>query len=131
MQAIWLSLVLAVILVFTCLLLRSGASRLPSDAETRVPLEVPVHLLLGESELEVMSADISKGGMRLRLDRPASVGQPLELEFALPGQRPCLIYAVVRWLGKGQAGVLFDRANEQIPIIESWIESQHPGVTKQ
>jgi PilZ domain-containing protein len=131
LQAVWLSLALAVILVFTWLLLRSGPSRLPSHAETRVPLEVPVHLRLGESELEVMSADISKAGMRLRLDRPASVGQPLELEFALPGQRPCLIYAVVRWLGKGQAGVLFDRANEQISIVESWIESQHPGVTKQ
>jgi hypothetical protein len=46
------------------------------------------------------------------------------LEFALPGQRPCLVYGVVRWLGKGQAGVLFDRSNEQISIIESWIESQ-------
>ena len=130
MQAIWLSLVLVVILVFTWLVLRSGASKLPSHAETRVPLEVPVHLRLGESELEVMSSDISKGGMRLKLDRPASVGQPMELEFALPGQQPCLIYAVVRWLGKGQAGVLFDRANEQISIIESWIESQHPGVIK-
>jgi hypothetical protein len=87
-------------------------------------LEIPVQLRLGESELEVMSADISKGGMRLRLDRPASVGQPLEVEFALPGQPPCLIYAVVRWLGKGHAGILFDRANDQIAIIESWIEAQ-------
>jgi hypothetical protein len=131
LQAIWLSFALATISAFTWLLLRSGASKLPSHAATRVPLEVPVHLRLGESELEVMSADISKGGMRLRLDHPASVGQPMELEFALPGQRPFLIYAVVRWLGKGQAGVLFDRANGQISIIESWIESQYPGVTKQ
>src|SRR5882757_7066153 len=84
LQAIWLSIALTLILLFTWLLLRSGPSRLPSHAETRVPLEVPVHLLLGESELEVMSADISKAGMRLRLDRPASVGQPLEMEFALP-----------------------------------------------
>ena len=122
MQAIWLSLALAAILVFTWLLLRSG--KVPSHAETRIPLEVPVHLRLGENELEVMSSDISKGGMRLKLDHPAAIGQPMELEFALPGQRPCLIYAVVRWLGKGQAGVLFDRANEQISIIESWIESQ-------
>ena len=89
-----------------------------------------MHLRLGESELEVMSADISKGGMRLRLDRPASVGQPIELEFTLPGKPPFLIYAVVRWLGKGQAGVLFDRANDQISIIEGWIESQPPRVTK-
>lgn len=130
MPAIWLSLALAAILVITWLLLRSGASKLPSHAETRVPLEVPVHLRLGESELEVMSADISKGGMRLRLDVLAFVGQPMELQFALPGQRPCLMYAVVRWLGKGQAGVLFDRANEQISVIESWIDSHYRGVTK-
>ena len=89
-----------------------------------------MHLRLGESELEVTSADISKGGMRLKLDRPASVGQPMELEFALPGQQPCLIYAVVRWLGKGQAGVLFDQANEDISLIESWIESQFPKITE-
>jgi PilZ domain-containing protein len=131
LQGIWLSLALAAILVFTWLLLRSGASNLPLHVETRIPLEVPVHLRLGESELEVMSADISKGGMRLKLDHPASVGQPMELEFALPGQRPYLIYAVVRWLGKGQAGVLFDRANEQISFIERWIESQYPGSTEQ
>ena len=130
MPAIWLSLALAAILVITWLLLRSGASKLPSHAETRVPLEVPVHLRLGESEIEVMSADISKGGMRLRLDVLAFVGQPMELQFALPGQRPCLMYAVVRWLGKGQAGVLFDRANEQISVIESWIDSHYRGVTK-
>jgi hypothetical protein len=130
LPAIWLSLALAAILVITWLLLRSGASKLPSHAETRVPLEVPVHLRLGESELEVMSADISKGGMRLRLDVLAFVGQPMELQFALPGQRPCLMYAVVRWLGKGQAGVLFDRANEQISVIESWIDSHYRGVTK-
>ena len=130
MQAIWLGLALAAILVMTWLLLRSAASKLPTHAETRVPLEVPVHLRLGESELEVMSADISKGGMRLRLDVLAVVGQPMELQFALPGERPCLMYAVVRWLGKGQAGVLFDRANEQISVIESWIDSHNHGVTK-
>jgi hypothetical protein len=117
----------AATLAVTWLLLRSGAAQLTSHAERRVPLEVLVHLRLGESEFEVMSADISKGGMRLRLDALASVGQPMELQFALPGQRPCLIYAVVRWLGKGQAGVLFDRANEQISAIESWIESQPRG----
>jgi hypothetical protein len=130
LQAIWLSLTVAAILVVTWLLLRSGGSKLPSHAESRIPLEVPVHLRLGESEFEVMSSDISKGGMRLRLDRSASVGQPMELEFALPGQPSCLIHAVVRWLGKGQAGVLFDQANDQISIIEGWIESQRPGVTK-
>jgi hypothetical protein len=68
--------------------------------------------------------------MRLRLDVLAFVGQPMELQFALPGQRPCLMYAVVRWLGKGQAGVLFDRANELISVIESWIDSHYRGVTK-
>ena len=131
MQAIWLSIAVAAILVVTWLLLRSGVSQLPSQAATRVLLEVPVRLRLGESELEVMSADISKGGMRLLLDRPAVVGQPMELQFALPGQRPCLMHAVVRWLGKGQAGVLFDPANEQISSIERWIESQYPGSTEQ
>jgi hypothetical protein len=124
LPAIWLSMAVAATLAITWLLLRSGAAQLTSHAERRVPLEVPVHLRLGESELEVMSADISKGGMRLRLDALASIGQPMELQFALPGQRPCLMYAVVRWLGKGQVGVLFDRANEQISIIESWIEAQ-------
>jgi hypothetical protein len=130
LSAILFGLAVAAILAITWLLLRSGAANLPSHAEKRVPLEVPVHLRLGESELDVMSADISKGGMRLRLDALASVGQPMELQFALPGERPCLMYAVVRWLGKGQAGVLFDRANDQILMIESWIDSHHPAVTK-
>jgi PilZ domain-containing protein len=131
LPAIWLTAAVASISAVTWLLLRSGAAKLPSHGERRVPLEVPVYLRLGESELEVMSADISKGGMRLRLDALASIGQPMELQFALPGQRPCLMYAVVRWLGKGQAGVLFDRANEQISIIEGWIDSHYPAVSKQ
>ena len=126
MQPIWLGIALAAGLSCTWLLLRNSAAKLPTHAETRVPLHVPVHLRLGENEFHVTSADISRGGMRLNLEHPAAIGQPLELRFALPGEPPLLIYAVVRWLGKGYAGVLFDRANEQISAIESWVESQAP-----
>jgi hypothetical protein len=93
-------------------------------ATDRVPLQVPVHLRVGERALEVVSADISRGGMCLRTDLGASAGQPVELEFALPGRPRMLLYAVVRWKEPERLGVLFDIQDKRRRAVAEWIESQ-------
>lgn len=90
----------------------------------RVPLEIPVHLRVGDRALDVVSADISRGGMCLRTNLGAAAGQPVELEFALPGHSRMLIYAVVRWKEPERLGVLFDIQDKRRRAVGEWIESQ-------
>ncbi|HTK94751.1 MAG TPA: PilZ domain-containing protein, partial [Terriglobales bacterium] len=103
-----------------------------SDAVTRharLPLAIPVRLRIGEKELDVVSADISRGGMCLVADVPTSAGQPVELEFALPGQPRIMLYAVVRWHMKGSFGVLFDLHDRNRHAVADWVEAQRVGAT--
>jgi PilZ domain-containing protein len=93
-------------------------------ATDRVPLEVPVHLRVGERALEVVSIDISRGGMCVRTDLRASAGQPVELEFALPGRPRLLLHGVVRWREPERLGVLFDIQDKRRRAVAEWIESQ-------
>jgi hypothetical protein len=120
---------LAVVAVVTVLLtaFRPHRKRLGARIQSRHPLEIPVHLRIGEHELDVVSADISRGGMCLKSDVQTSAGQPCELEFALPGQPKMLLYAVVRWRDNhGLFGVLFDLQDHNRRTVAAWVDQRFP-----
>ena len=71
-----------------------------------------------------MSSDISRGGIRLRVDVKASAGQPVELALALPGQQQMTLYGVVRWRERDSLGILFDLHDPNRPFLLEWIENQ-------
>ena len=117
---------LAVVAVVAVLLTAFRPHRRSHNAriQSRYPLAIPVRLRIGEHELDVMSADISRGGMCLAADIPTSAGQPCELEFALPGQPKMLLYAVVRWRNnRGCFGVLFDLQDPNRHSVAAWVDT--------
>jgi len=74
------------------------------DLNTKVRYQV-----LGNQSKEVISQNISAGGMCLLLDRKISPRMILELEFKLPGNSEELIntYAEVVWQSNSHTGIKF------------------------
>ena len=76
----------------------------------RVDLESKVrYQIMGYPSKEVISQNISEGGMCLLLDRKISPRMILELEFSLPGNSEELIntYAEVIWQSNSHTGIKF------------------------
>jgi c-di-GMP-binding flagellar brake protein YcgR len=76
----------------------------------RVDLETKVrYQILGHPSKEVISQNISAGGMCLLLDRKISPRMILELEFKLPGDNEDMIntYAEVIWQSNSHTGIKF------------------------
>ncbi len=76
----------------------------------RVDLDANVrYQILGHSSKEVISQNITAGGMCLLLDRKISPRMILELEFKLPGNSEELInaYAEVIWQSNSHTGIKF------------------------
>src|SRR3954463_9674951 len=96
----------AALLLAAVLAPRFQKKKSPPRAGGRVPLEVPVRLRLREREVEMMSADVSRGGMCVAGEGRLSAGQPIEMEFALPGHSTVAVHGVVRWVERGKAGLL-------------------------
>lgn len=77
---------------------------------SRVELSTKVrYQVLGNPSKEVISRNISVGGMCLILDRKISPRMILELEFKLPGNNEELIntYAEVIWQSNSHTGIKF------------------------
>jgi len=96
----------------------------PTRSGTRVPLEVPVLLRMNGAASEVTSVDISRGGICLVADGRASAGQPVVLQFALPGHDAVAVHGVVRWAQRGRMGVLFDLQDRRRIAVGDWIAAQ-------
>lgn len=96
----------------------------PTRSGARVPLEVPVVLRTPDVAAEVLSSDISRGGICLVGDVHASAGQPVELQFALPGHERVAVHGVVRWAQRGKVGILFDLQDRRRIAIGDWIAAQ-------
>lgn len=64
--------------------------------------------------------ELSGGGMSLRSDLQVSVGQKLDLTFALPGTRAVTLAGVVSWIQPGMIGVRFDRSDSR-DIVRNWL----------
>ena len=126
MTTLWAIVAIGLVLAlgFFFMRMRPAARDVDLRANARVPLEVPVHLRLGGRGLDVVSSDISRGGIRLRVDMDASAGQPVEVSLALPGQSTMTLYGVVRWRERDSLGVLFDLRDPNRPMLLQWIESR-------
>ena len=124
----WALLALAVAAVLFSLWawLRPAAQKVDLRATGRIPLEVPVRMRVGEHVLEAISSDVARGGMCVRAAITGSAGQPVELEFALPGVPQMLVYGVVRWKKPDSIGVLFDVQSKHHHLVTAWIDAQQP-----
>jgi hypothetical protein len=122
--------ILAVALTFTLatvlLRLRPAARAVDLRANGRIPLSVPVRVRIGDHVLEAMSSDLGRGGICLQASITGSAGQPIELEFALPGYAKMVVYGVVRWRRPESFGVLFDVRHEHSHVISDWMDAQLP-----
>lgn len=87
-----------------------NANRKESRRSPRVDLETKVkYQILGHPSKEVISQNISAGGMCLLLDRKISPRMILELEFKLPGDSGEMIntYSEVVWQSNSHTGIKF------------------------
>lgn len=126
MTSLWAIVAVALAIALTVFLMRMRPAQREADLRTnaRVSLELPVHLRVGHQGLDVVSSDISRGGLRLRAHVTASAGQPVELAFTLPGQKKMVLYGVVRWCKDDALGILFDPRDPNRPLLLEWLDAQ-------
>src|SRR3954471_8697877 len=125
---LWVILAVAAAVTAGTLLvgLRPGTLTVAPRWRGRIPLEVPVRVRIGDHVLEATSSDLGRGGMCLQASITGSAGQPVELEFALPGYAKMVVYGVVRWRRPESFGVLFDVRHEHSHVISDWMDAQLP-----
>lgn len=126
MAHLWVVALLVVVLIAVALLVprlhRSEGT--PARGSSRIALTVPVRLWMNGGDFELTSSDISRGGICLLGDLRTSAGQPVKLQFALPGSAPLAVHGVVRWAQRGRVGVLFDLQDRRRIAIGDWIAAQ-------
>jgi len=116
--------VAAFVLLFVVLRSRRAAPPVEQRINGRVPFTVPVRMRIGDHVLETTASDISRGGMCLLAAITGSAGQPVELEFAFPGQPHILVYGVVRWKKPENIGILFDPRDPNRSVVLAWLATQ-------
>jgi len=123
--------VAAFVLLFTILRSRRAAPPVDQRTNGRIPFTVPVRMRIGDHVLETTASDISRGGMCLLAAITGSAGQPVELEFAFPGQPHMLVYGVVRWKKPESVGILFDPRDPNRAAVLDWLaaEAAHAPVS--
>lgn len=135
MTTIWTIVAIIALVAFALvvipIVLRSVQSPADLRANTRVPLEIPVRLRLGDRHYDALSADISREGIGVKTDAHATAGHPAEVEFTLPGQRRVLIYAVVRWAAAGRLGLWFDVQDKKRRVVSDWLDAQQAAPVEQ
>ncbi|MCB9666831.1 MAG: PilZ domain-containing protein [Myxococcales bacterium] len=78
-------------------------------------------LVCDGQEYEVVSRDLSLGGIFVVLDRPPPIGAKVVLRMSLPNlKETSFISATVRWHGDAGAGLRFDG----LRAIEAWALNQ-------
>lgn len=122
----WVLLAIVALLLVAVLVATRVRDLHPSlpRASDRVSLAVPVRLRVDDRELDLVSIDVSRGGICLGGSVRASAGQPVELQLALPGQRAVAVHGVVRWVQRDKFGVLFDLQDRRRVSIGDWIAAQ-------
>lgn len=89
-------------------------------AAQRVSLSVEIHMASDSHFFSGLSGDISEGGVFVSTYRPLAQGDPVELEFSLPGSNETITaHGEVRWLRDHSAhepqgvGIAFDSLPEE------------------
>jgi DNA-binding response OmpR family regulator len=98
---------------------------------TRIPVEMPVTLLLegSGSHIKTSSTDLGEGGIAIQLSqRPANLGR-MRVEFTLPGtQNEIRCDGEVAWENAGrQAGIRFlEVSTQERSQLKAWVSSHSP-----
>ena len=116
--------VTAFVLLWIILRPRPATGAADKRANERIPITVPVRMRIGDHVLDATASDLSRGGMCLRATISGSAGQPVELEFALPGLPHMLVYGIVRWKKPDTIGILFDLRDQNRDTLLRWVEAQ-------
>jgi len=120
--------VAAFVLLYVMLRPRDHKSVVEKRSTGRIPITLPVRMRIGDHVLDTTASDLSRGGMCLRAAISGSAGQPVELEFALPGEPHMLVYGVVRWKKPESIGILFDLRDRNRDALLAWVATQEGGV---
>jgi hypothetical protein len=93
----------------------------------RVPIDVPVVFRQADSPDTIAGSakDISLGGMFIETDFPAAFGAVVLIGFTLPGSRPMLVSATVRWTEESGMGVQFGALSARDTYAITQLESEH------
>ena len=123
MHLAWVLVVLVVVLIAVAVVVPRlhKSSNTTSRASARIALAIPVRLWMSGGEFDLTTVDISRGGICLLGDVRTSAGQPVRLQFALPGSAPLVLHGVVRWAQRGRLGVLFDLQDRRRIAVGDWI----------
>lgn len=95
---------------------------------TRVPVEIPVTVILTSGSLNATTSDLSEGGMAVQ-QRVRAAG-PMRLKFTLPGTGHILESAAhVAWENNGQSGMRFiDLSPEPQAHLKAWLAQHSPEI---
>jgi c-di-GMP-binding flagellar brake protein YcgR len=101
---------------------------------TRIPVELPVALKIGESEQKTTSLDLSEGGMAIKFPRRAQKNGPLRVAFTLPGIETNIECAgEIAWENESlHAGIRFvDLPGEQRANLRAWLVKHSPEIEQE
>jgi len=97
----------------------------------RVPVEIPVALMLGTKPIHAKTFDLGEGGMAIKCVVPPLRTEPLRVKFTLPGSSSELECAVqIAWENpKAQTGVRFvDMSPAMHDELKAWLTRQSPDL---
>lgn len=86
----------------------------------RVALVLPVDVVFEGKREHAICTELSGGGMSLRADVAAGVGQKVDLFFALPGGKQVALSAIGSWKLPGKIGVRFEKTDNR-EIVRNWL----------
>jgi hypothetical protein len=89
----------------------------------RVPVYVPVNILVDGLSYTAITEDLSAGGIAAMTTSPANVtvGKAVGLRLVLPSTEPLALQGVICWMSSERIGVQFERSPEQ-ERLRKWVD---------
>jgi PilZ domain len=89
----------------------------------RCPISIPITILRQSMpEVRCYSVNISEGGMAVSMFVPLSAGEPVQVQFTLPGHKMLLAESRICWLKSGRLGVRFvSLSPESKSELQGWL----------
>jgi len=89
----------------------------------RCPISIPITILRQSMpEVRCYSVNISEGGMAVSTFVPLSAGEPVQVQFTLPGHKILLAESRICWLKSGRLGVRFvSLSPESKSELQGWL----------
>ena len=90
----------------------------------RVPVITEAALEVERSKYTCSTVELSGGGMSMHSTAKVSIGQPMQVSFTLPRNKPISVSGVISWIdaNEGTIGVRFDPNDARRAAVKAWIE---------